>query len=114
MALYRSPLTVTLWPSSFLKKYGPMIPPAHKAHQNKQVSPRPPDSPERLGNGLSGNGGLLVSSQSLLAEDRDRSGTATSVDGTPCTEDEPTLVQILRNIFRRFCMLNIRVVFSNL
>ncbi|GFW31798.1 hypothetical protein TNCV_5039681 [Trichonephila clavipes] len=25
MALYRSPLTVTLWPSSFLKKYGPMI-----------------------------------------------------------------------------------------
>ncbi|GFX20311.1 uncharacterized protein TNCV_3486691 [Trichonephila clavipes] len=33
MALYRSPLTVTLWPSSFLKKYGPMVPPAHKAHQ---------------------------------------------------------------------------------
>ncbi|GFV30098.1 hypothetical protein TNCV_1441111 [Trichonephila clavipes] len=33
MALYRSPLTVRLWPSSFLKKYGPMIPPAHKAHQ---------------------------------------------------------------------------------
>ncbi|GFV99691.1 HTH_Tnp_Tc3_2 domain-containing protein [Trichonephila clavipes] len=33
VALYRSPLTVTLWPSSFLKKYGPMIPPAHKAHQ---------------------------------------------------------------------------------
>ncbi|GFX58049.1 hypothetical protein TNCV_4048071 [Trichonephila clavipes] len=33
MALYRSPLTATLWPSSFLKKYGPMIPPAHKAHQ---------------------------------------------------------------------------------
>ncbi|GFU30149.1 hypothetical protein TNCV_1784371 [Trichonephila clavipes] len=33
MALYRSPLTVTLWPSSFLKKYGPMIPPAHQAHQ---------------------------------------------------------------------------------
>ncbi|GFS92524.1 hypothetical protein TNCV_1160021 [Trichonephila clavipes] len=33
MALYRSTLTVTLWPSSFLKKYGPMIPPAHKAHQ---------------------------------------------------------------------------------
>ncbi|GFV02792.1 hypothetical protein TNCV_2789771 [Trichonephila clavipes] len=28
MALYRSPLTVTLWPSSFLKKYGPMIPPS--------------------------------------------------------------------------------------
>ncbi|GFT73380.1 hypothetical protein TNCV_1334681 [Trichonephila clavipes] len=28
-------------------------------------------------------------SQSLLAEDCDRSGTATSVDGTPCTEDEP-------------------------
>ncbi|GFU92908.1 hypothetical protein TNCV_2080541 [Trichonephila clavipes] len=35
MALYRSPLTVTLWPSSFLKKYGPMIPPAHKAHQTR-------------------------------------------------------------------------------
>ncbi|GFU81795.1 hypothetical protein TNCV_3087071 [Trichonephila clavipes] len=33
MALYRSPLTVTLWASSFLKKYGPMNPPAHKAHQ---------------------------------------------------------------------------------
>ncbi|GFV68231.1 hypothetical protein TNCV_1875131 [Trichonephila clavipes] len=33
MALYRSPLTVTLWPSSFLKKYGPMIPPVHKVHQ---------------------------------------------------------------------------------
>ncbi|GFT92782.1 hypothetical protein TNCV_739691 [Trichonephila clavipes] len=31
MALYRSPLTVTLWPSSFLN--GPMIPPAHKARQ---------------------------------------------------------------------------------
>ncbi|GFU94285.1 hypothetical protein TNCV_2123571 [Trichonephila clavipes] len=38
MALYRSPLTVTLWPSSFLKKYGPMIPPAHKAHQTKCAS----------------------------------------------------------------------------
>ncbi|GFS69337.1 hypothetical protein TNCV_4011491 [Trichonephila clavipes] len=38
MALYRSPLTVTLWPSSFLKKYGPMIPPAHKAHQIVSVS----------------------------------------------------------------------------
>ncbi|GFT30797.1 transposable element Tc1 transposase [Trichonephila clavipes] len=37
MALYRSPLTVTLWPSSFLKKYGPMIPPAHKAHQTDEV-----------------------------------------------------------------------------
>ncbi|GFT28472.1 hypothetical protein TNCV_428861 [Trichonephila clavipes] len=36
MALYRSPLTVTLWPSSFLKKYGPMIPPAHKAHKTGQ------------------------------------------------------------------------------
>ncbi|GFS51804.1 hypothetical protein TNCV_2959091 [Trichonephila clavipes] len=33
MGSYRSPLTVTLWPSSFLKKYGPMIPPAHEAHQ---------------------------------------------------------------------------------
>ncbi|GFY27009.1 hypothetical protein TNCV_931501 [Trichonephila clavipes] len=32
MAQYRSPLTVTLRPSSFLK-YGPMIPPAHKAQQ---------------------------------------------------------------------------------
>ncbi|GFY13813.1 hypothetical protein TNCV_985851 [Trichonephila clavipes] len=38
MALYRSPLTVTLWPSSFLKKYGPMIPPAHKAHQRVSFS----------------------------------------------------------------------------
>ncbi|GFV51975.1 hypothetical protein TNCV_1323281 [Trichonephila clavipes] len=38
MALYRSPLTVTLWPSSFLKKYGPMIPPADKAHQTVSVS----------------------------------------------------------------------------
>ncbi|GFV32446.1 hypothetical protein TNCV_1677321 [Trichonephila clavipes] len=37
MALYRSPLTVTLWPSSFLKKYGPMIPPVHKAHQTENV-----------------------------------------------------------------------------
>ncbi|GFV32596.1 hypothetical protein TNCV_2960061 [Trichonephila clavipes] len=37
MALYRSPLTVTLWPASFLKKYGPMIPPAHKAHQTGRV-----------------------------------------------------------------------------
>ncbi|GFX07606.1 adhesion G protein-coupled receptor B2 [Trichonephila clavipes] len=36
MALYRSPLTVTLWPSSFLKK-GP-IPPAHKAHQTVSFS----------------------------------------------------------------------------
>ncbi|GFT54358.1 hypothetical protein TNCV_2726951 [Trichonephila clavipes] len=34
----RSPLTVTLWPSSFLKKYGPMIPPAHKAHQTVSFS----------------------------------------------------------------------------
>ncbi|GFW08145.1 hypothetical protein TNCV_2979121 [Trichonephila clavipes] len=45
MALYRSSLTVTLWPSSFLKKYGPMIPPAHKAHQtmllNAEGSIRP-------------------------------------------------------------------------
>ncbi|GFT69296.1 uncharacterized protein TNCV_2602641 [Trichonephila clavipes] len=38
MALYQSPLTVTLWPSSFLKKYGPMIPPAHKAHQTVSFS----------------------------------------------------------------------------
>ncbi|GFW20176.1 uncharacterized protein TNCV_2321171 [Trichonephila clavipes] len=38
MALYRSPLTVTLWPSSFLKKYGPMIPPAHKAQQTVSFS----------------------------------------------------------------------------
>ncbi|GFX88840.1 transposon Tf2-6 polyprotein [Trichonephila clavipes] len=38
MALYRSPLTVTLWPSSFLKKYGPMIPPAHKSAPNSQFS----------------------------------------------------------------------------
>ncbi|GFY27023.1 uncharacterized protein TNCV_931641 [Trichonephila clavipes] len=38
MALYRSPLIVTLWPSSFLKKYGPMIPPAHKAHQTVSFS----------------------------------------------------------------------------
>ncbi|GFT75424.1 hypothetical protein TNCV_3394151 [Trichonephila clavipes] len=38
MALYRSPLTVTLWPSSFLKDYGPMIPPAHKAHKTVSVS----------------------------------------------------------------------------
>ncbi|GFV02950.1 hypothetical protein TNCV_2744131 [Trichonephila clavipes] len=38
MALYRSPLTVTLWPSSFLKKYGPMNPPAHKAHQTVSFS----------------------------------------------------------------------------
>ncbi|GFV60246.1 alpha-2 adrenergic receptor [Trichonephila clavipes] len=38
MALHRSPLTVTLWPSSFLKKYGPMIPPAYKAHQTVSVS----------------------------------------------------------------------------
>ncbi|GFY33451.1 hypothetical protein TNCV_2227201 [Trichonephila clavipes] len=38
MALYRSPLTVTLWPSSFLKKYRPMIPPAHKAHQTVSFS----------------------------------------------------------------------------
>ncbi|GFU26504.1 uncharacterized protein TNCV_2463481 [Trichonephila clavipes] len=38
MALHRSPLTVTLWPSSFLKKYGPMIPPAHKAHQTVSFS----------------------------------------------------------------------------
>ncbi|GFW50576.1 hypothetical protein TNCV_2888791 [Trichonephila clavipes] len=30
MALYRSPLTVT--------KYGPMIPPAHKAHQTELTS----------------------------------------------------------------------------
>ncbi|GFV10356.1 hypothetical protein TNCV_1851881 [Trichonephila clavipes] len=40
MALYRSPLTVTLWPSSFLKKYGPMIPPAHKATL-KKLCPSP-------------------------------------------------------------------------
>ncbi|GFW30057.1 hypothetical protein TNCV_1696721 [Trichonephila clavipes] len=33
MALYQSPWTVTLWPSSFLMKYGPMIPPARKVHQ---------------------------------------------------------------------------------
>ncbi|GFX44065.1 hypothetical protein TNCV_4118611 [Trichonephila clavipes] len=36
MALYRSPLTVTLWSSSFLKKYGPMIPPSHNAHQTSK------------------------------------------------------------------------------
>ncbi|GFT41165.1 transposable element Tcb1 transposase [Trichonephila clavipes] len=45
MALYRSPLTVTLWPSSFLKKYGPMIPPAHKAHQTVSFSGFNDDKP---------------------------------------------------------------------
>ncbi|GFW54482.1 hypothetical protein TNCV_1608461 [Trichonephila clavipes] len=34
MALYRSPLIVTLWPSSFLKKDSP----AHKAHQTVSFS----------------------------------------------------------------------------
>ncbi|GFV17956.1 hypothetical protein TNCV_1082191, partial [Trichonephila clavipes] len=38
MALCQSPLTVTLWPSSFLKKYGPMIPPVIKAHPNTSNS----------------------------------------------------------------------------
>ncbi|GFU50548.1 hypothetical protein TNCV_4884111 [Trichonephila clavipes] len=38
MALYRSPLTVTLRPSSFLKKFGPMIPLAHKVHQTVSIS----------------------------------------------------------------------------
>ncbi|GFY25846.1 hypothetical protein TNCV_1915961 [Trichonephila clavipes] len=38
MALYRSPSTVTLRPSSFLKMYGPMIPPAHKVHQTVSFS----------------------------------------------------------------------------
>ncbi|GFV79906.1 hypothetical protein TNCV_2258521 [Trichonephila clavipes] len=38
MPLYQSPLTVALWPSSFLKKYGPMIPTAHKAHQTVSFS----------------------------------------------------------------------------
>ncbi|GFS62571.1 hypothetical protein TNCV_1263241 [Trichonephila clavipes] len=42
MALYRSPLTVTLWPSSFLKNYGSMIPPAHKAHPTKESETRQP------------------------------------------------------------------------
>ncbi|GFV50959.1 hypothetical protein TNCV_302201 [Trichonephila clavipes] len=42
MAVYRSPLTVTLWLSSFLKKYGPMIPPAHKAHQTFYTSKKTP------------------------------------------------------------------------
>ncbi|GFU77403.1 ATP-binding cassette sub-family A member 1 [Trichonephila clavipes] len=36
MALYQSPLTVTLWPSSFLKKYGPMIPPKAWKQSAKQ------------------------------------------------------------------------------
>ncbi|GFV93075.1 hypothetical protein TNCV_2551661 [Trichonephila clavipes] len=45
MALYRSPLTVTLWPSSFLKKYGPMIPPDHKAHQTWLEHRTPDRSP---------------------------------------------------------------------
>ncbi|GFQ83734.1 hypothetical protein TNCT_183891 [Trichonephila clavata] len=45
--------------------------------------------PERLGSGRSGTGGLLVSESVSVAVDCDRSGTATSVDGTPCTEDEP-------------------------
>ncbi|GFW39677.1 hypothetical protein TNCV_3188481 [Trichonephila clavipes] len=52
--------------------------------------------PERLGNGLSRTGGLLVLESVSLAEDCDRSGTATSVDGTPCTEDEPN------SLFRSF------------
>ncbi|GFQ65730.1 hypothetical protein TNCT_351651, partial [Trichonephila clavata] len=43
--------------------------------------------PERLGYGLSGTGGLLVSESVSLAEDCDRSGTATLVDATPCKED---------------------------
>ncbi|GFS80831.1 glucose dehydrogenase [Trichonephila clavipes] len=39
----------------------------------EQVSPRPPDSPGTLRNGLSGTGGLLVSESVSLAEDCDRS-----------------------------------------
>ncbi|GFX73509.1 transposable element Tc3 transposase [Trichonephila clavipes] len=47
MALYRSPLTVTLWPSSSLKKYGPMIPPANKAHQTFGSAIHPNDHQAR-------------------------------------------------------------------
>ncbi|GFW82045.1 uncharacterized protein TNCV_771741 [Trichonephila clavipes] len=42
MVLYRSPLTVTLWPSWFLKKNGPMISPAHKVHQTSGIFARHP------------------------------------------------------------------------
>ncbi|GFV83226.1 hypothetical protein TNCV_1899531 [Trichonephila clavipes] len=55
MALYRSPSTVTLWPSSFLKKYGPMIPPAHKAHQTKRFIAKQ-NSLMKIGN----NGNLVL------------------------------------------------------
>ncbi|GFT87878.1 hypothetical protein TNCV_799811 [Trichonephila clavipes] len=55
MALYRSPLTVMLWPSSFLKKYGSLIPPAHKAHQTVGKTVK-----EKLQVGLSNLGRELV------------------------------------------------------
>ncbi|GFS77949.1 hypothetical protein TNCV_2028191 [Trichonephila clavipes] len=48
MALYRSPLIVTLWPSSFLKMYGPMIPSAHKAHQTTVVKEKTTEDEEEL------------------------------------------------------------------
>ncbi|GFT81615.1 hypothetical protein TNCV_3674391 [Trichonephila clavipes] len=48
MALYRSPLTVTVWPSSLLKKYGPMIPPALKAHQTSLVYADKPQTLDHL------------------------------------------------------------------
>ncbi|GFU17853.1 hypothetical protein TNCV_2222421 [Trichonephila clavipes] len=38
MALYRSPLTVKVVAFIALKKHGPMIPPAHKAHQTVSFS----------------------------------------------------------------------------
>ncbi|GFQ71943.1 hypothetical protein TNCT_6361, partial [Trichonephila clavata] len=56
--------------------------------KNKSLR-RSPDFPERLGSGLSGTGGLLVSESVSVAEDCDRSGTTTSVDGTPVRKMNP-------------------------
>ncbi|GFX81768.1 hypothetical protein TNCV_2569691 [Trichonephila clavipes] len=104
MALYRSPLIVTLWPSSFLKKYGPMIPPAHKAHQTVKCvvshplgAGNPTPSPfdlsasdcHRLGLDLQ----TAVSGKcSSSPEDEQEKQGQIKKDFTPCTKDPDTVL----------------------
>ncbi|GFV43182.1 hypothetical protein TNCV_4174311 [Trichonephila clavipes] len=78
------PVVAVLCQKSYLKfKYT-----TSPSLKNKSLR-RPPDSPGTPRKWPVWNWWTPRLESVSLAEDCDRSGTATSVDGTPCTEDEP-------------------------
>ncbi|GFX90472.1 hypothetical protein TNCV_2073501 [Trichonephila clavipes] len=75
-------------PDDRLGGYGVKYTTSPPSLKNKSLR-RPPDSPGTPRKWPVWNWWTPRLESVSLAEDCDRSGTATSVDGTPCTEDEP-------------------------